>query len=371
MLYRWNKKELLANQQFYINKLKKDKNNEFYIDMINIYEDMINIKNNNNLLIDKNTNDNINDLIDDINDNYNDNMIPYINILLNSYKHISNYINIPKDYNININNNDYVNICSDFFKRMTPKDINKKYQLIMNSNTNFLNINYYNKDYFKGADFQGSTIIDELLKKKYISIFRRKELYDLVLLPHELFHYIFNDYDTTTIVDYNTILLTEIEGSFANILFSEYFYHRRLLNSKYDKEYFKNVFINQYSNNIINLVIRDNLIKSNNENKTFSLKRLNNVLDQKKIDIFKNIYELKHFIEIPEDIYITYSLSYLAALDLFYIYKKDQDKAFYLLQRIRNTIKENDLFKLFRDNNIKFMDNDYKNLKDYIKIKKI
>lgn len=67
-----------------------------------------------------------------------------------------------------------------------------------------------------------------------------------------------------------------------------------------------------------------------------------------------------------EDI-LTYSLSYLASLDLMEIYKKDPEFAFYLLERIRFVRKKSDVLKVFRKNHITFMDDGFENLKKYVK----
>ena len=69
----------------------------------------------------------------------------------------------------------------------------------------------------------------------------------------------------------------------------------------------------------------------------------------------------------PLEVNLKYSLGYLVAIDLYYIYKRDPELAFYLLKNLKFIKQENDIASMLRRNHITFMDDGYENLKKYIK----
>lgn len=77
--------------------------------------------------------------------------------------------------------------------------------------------------------------------------------------------------------------------------------------------------------------------------------------------------EILDYLVDPLDINIKYILGYLIGIDLYYIYEKDPEFAFYLLKNTRYMKCEDDVIGLLRRNHITFMDDEFENLKKYIK----
>ena len=97
------------------------------------------------------------------------------------------------------------------------------------------------------------------------------------------------------------------------------------------------------------------------------MNKLNKQLNYFQIDTINEEADIIDYLTTPLDVNIKYALSYLVAIDLYYIYLKDPEFAFYLLKNIRFIKQENDLFSLFRRNHITFMDDNYLNFKKYVK----
>ena len=303
---------------------------------------------------------NLNELIDEIIKSYTPHNLPFINVLLQSFFALSDYdTSMPETDNICVTTNqELVNITRDFFKKKTPKYIAKEFDNIL-AQGDIININYSKSD----SVYPGYTLYDYFLNKKYIFIGRSNHLYDLCILPHEAFHYIFRDRNVGLVGMFDTYYLTEVEGMFANILFGEYFKE----NTSPNNEYFNDYSIGLFRNNINDLVTRNTILDSLKKNKKIRLSKLNKYLGYFEVLPFKNEEELLPYLTMPEEDIIKYALSYLVALDLYYMYKKDPEEAFYALSCITYIKQTNNIFNLLKNNGITFMNDDYANLKKYIK----
>ena len=67
-----------------------------------------------------------------------------------------------------------------------------------------------------------------------------------------------------------------------------------------------------------------------------------------------------------QDYYVKYALSTLCAIDLFYLYDEDRNHTINTIKKIRNTRGIDDIIPLLKENNVSFMDDDYKNLKKFL-----
>lgn len=76
--------------------------------------------------------------------------------------------------------------------------------------------------------------------KRNIFIIRETTQYWIVL-PHELFHYIFNDYNVDQIYDTELFYSTEFEGMFANLLVNDY-----LKDSPDEYNFLNNYYLENY-----------------------------------------------------------------------------------------------------------------------------
>ena len=365
--YKWNFKELRdnRNQLVAIYNAASEEEKMNILPIIEIYNNMLIFarkkKENNEIFDDKFQGLSTMDLIYEVRHSYIEKNLSILDTLLQAYTTVNeNYIDDDNlDKKMICDNNQIINITKDYFKKMTPDDINKQFLNEINTNNNFLNFNYA-KDY---GDYGGVTIFDPILNKKYVSVSRANYLFDLVTLPHEMFHYLFNDTNVSAFGNYNTYYLTEVEGSFSNILFSEYFKE----NSEYKKLFFIKRFINNFQGEMDDLAIRNQLLDSIKNNKTIRLNKMNKFMCYYNINKFEKTEEINEYLETPQEIIMKYALSYLTALDLYYIYLNDRDFAFYLLKNIKFVKEEDDIINLLRRNHITFMDDGYENYKKYVK----
>lgn len=365
--YKWNFKELRDNRNkivaIYSESSEEEKKN--ILPIIEIYNNMLKFarkkQENNEVFDDSFQGLSTMDLIYEVRHSYIKKNLNILDILLQGYTTVNeNYIddNNP-DKKMICDNNQIINITKDYFKKMTPDDINKQFLNEINTNNSFLNFNYV-KDY---GEYGGVTIFDSLLNKKYINVSRANYLFDLITLPHEMFHYLFNDTNVSAFGNYNTYYLTEVEGSFSNILFGEYFKE----NSEYNKLFFIKRFINNFQGEMDDLAIRNQLLDSIKNNKTIRLNKMNKFMYYYNINKFEKTEEINEYLETPQEIVMKYALSYLTAIDLYYIYLKDKDFAFYLLKNIKFVKEDDDIINLLRRNHITFMDDEYENYKKYVK----
>ena len=369
MRYNWDLKELEANR-IILEKIYKNIDNdtlkEKLSNVINMYVNMIRIAKKNikgMQEFDRNYKDiSVDIIINDLLTTYNKNTIMYWDVILNSYFPIRNY-----EFNgnnvfrkIKTNNQELVDIAIDFFNEMTTPTIANKFQNILNDG-NRIQINYE-----KGSsNYGGLTLFENLLKNKYIYIRRENELLDLVLLPHEAFHYMFMGENNDIVGNYNTMYLNEVEGMFANILFTDYADKITENGSKYFKDYFNNT----YKLFVYDAVIRYAIIQSITNKRKIKFNKLNQFLETicPNPEHFEKEEQFIKYLDTPQDFTMTYTLSYLTAIDLYYKYLNDRDEAFYFLECIRNYKKTNQVFNLLNNNGITFMNDNYENLKRYIK----
>lgn len=366
MKYRWDLEKLRYRKRL-LEEISRHTDNVDIkcnaIEQMNIYNDMMKTSKKKSNSMDDLDNTysalSISELVEEVMASYTPHNLPYINVLLQSFFKI-NGIDIKKDDDIDLvaSNDELVEISKDFFNKKTPKNIAKEFDNIL-AQKDIINISYSRTN----ANYAGYTLYDYFLNKKYIFVGRSNKLYDLCILPHEAFHYIFRDRNVGLVGMYDTYYLSEVEGMFANILFGEYFKE----NTSPSNEYFDNYNISLFKNNISDLVTRNTILDSLRANKKIRLSKLNKYLNYFEVLPFENEDELIPYLTMPEEDVIKYALSFLVALDLYEMYKKDPDEAFYALSCITYIKQTNDVFTLLKNNNITFMKDDYKNLKKYIK----
>ena len=368
--YKWDYQELLDNCRS-LEKLqeveKNLENKELMIKFLENYKQMLKLIRLKNL----NKSTSINDKVILRNNDtsksfgvtvhyYSEDLISLMEPVLDSYsvvKDIKRPRNI-SNFMIHLPNSKLIDFTSLFFKKSGSSYIRYKYFDAF-SNPNFLNISYSNKL----DDARGFTLLDPFLRKKYVNLIRNNTLVDLAILPHEMFHYIINDYDSGIRCNEICDLLSEIDGGFADILYSQF--HEKY--SIYNKEFFKNHTIYSFCYQIGVLAIRILITNSLDEDGKINYNELNNRLKEHNIDIEINDDNYLLFLKDPDDYLMRYAIGFLVGLDIFYNYQEDKDEAINSLISIRNSKDSNDIIKLLRDNGVTFMDDGYKNLKKYLK----
>ncbi len=256
-------------------------------------------------------------------------------------------------------NEEIIKISDNFFRRKVPRYVYNDFKNILDSNKR-INIGYSKN----GFDNSGFTISDKYLNEKFINITRENTLDDIAVLPHEVFHYIFG-LRCKDFYYYNNgnSYLTEIEGSLADYIFADYF-KKIAVEEKYyfieDMKYKLNCAVTDLA---IRILLLDSLNKDTKElDHSKFLKLLND-----NLITCESIENLRENFRYNGKSILTYGLSHIVALDLYYIYLHDQDKCFYLLRNIIENLPYVETMKLLRDNEITFMDDGYVNLVRYMK----
>ena len=328
----------------------------------NLYESMLSIfhKNDNSL---EHFNDSLYEydlmnILDDPINFFTEDNLPFIDAVIGAFPTIiDNYQ--PDDYidgTIFYDDDNVVGIAEDFFKKMTLPWMQEEFNNIISINPSIINISY-NKN---KTDFSGVIFVDDVMDKKYIHVTRCNHLDDLCILPHEVFHYIFDKNDFS--IKYKSKFLNEVEGCLANILFSDYYQNNAIINNDYFNDHFKYAI----QTNIEDLSIRAGMLKFLELNPyiNINLKKFNKFLKPYGYN-FKTQEQLYSYLTIPSERRTKFSLSYLVALDLYYIYKDDPEKCFALLKEIKDIYTDdylNDLSKY----QITFMEDDYKSLEKFL-----
>lgn len=297
------------------------------------------------------------DIINDFMDNYGNTQKKLASLILDTYPIVKDFepqYNI--DYTIHMNNDELLNFTTDFFHTMTDLNTIKQYDYFFNNNLDSLHINSSKN---QTSDAYGQYFFNSVLRKKYTYIQRNNTLLDGFILPHELFHYLFNNFDVS---NNNLYYTTELEGSFANLLVAEY-----LSNYPDEKKFLNTYFLDDYLVNITSLLFGYSVIDNIKDN-DFNIDSFSEKMKEYGFNQKFSYSEIVNYLVEDADINITYSLSFLGALDLLKIYKKDKEKAFYILRKIRNQKRNCDIIKLFRNNGFTFMDDNYGNLKRYVKM---
>lgn len=367
--YQWNLYEIRKSLNYFKNLYTKETNEEIkpvINEFIGMYEDLLGLaikrKNQESIILDDTIKyKSINEIIEEQIIQYQINDPKILNIVLQSYMPFKTTYQKNVDLeNIPIvaTNEETMLITKDFIEEMVPNSYKKEISKALEV-PNAIQISYSKQ---KGC-YSGVTIIDPYFKKRYIHIERENMLTDLANLPHEAFHYSLMGCNCHLTDYWNTYYLNETEGSFANILFGDYFYQ----NSIKDKNYFNQYFLKMHYENITELVISYSLMEAINDKKHLRLNKFNKLLTGFGLSPFEKEEEILDHLNIPLNIYLKYALSYLVAIDLYYIYLRDPEFAFYLLKNIRFIIQENNIISLLRRNHITFMDDGYENSKKYIK----
>ena len=280
-------------------------------------------------------------------------------LLIDSYNIVEHYTSDNLATIVVCDNDTLISNTETFLREYTNEHIYGKYLKLRQENPNYLHITKLKS---VGSPCRGITFNDSIFRKKKIILFRDNTFMDLVSLPHELFHAVFNDYGCDKRASYQSYYASEIEGSLANLLATE-FYRESLPDiSKECEEH----FLLEYKQQLIQLIVGFSYLKSCNNS---------NNLRKNKFDKMLRYYGLKvngektlrsYMNDTCEEI-INYTLSYLASIDLLEIYKKDKEFALYLLRNVCYIQQDDDVLGIFRRNHITFMDDDYKNFREYVK----
>lgn len=212
-----------------------------------------------------------------------------------------------------INKKDSLELVDDFFYSLGNKTLLSEYIKIRDDE--LPNI-YLGKSHIVGENY-GLTIYDHLYDTSFSKINMSGTINDPITIAHEIMHMIFFN-----LFSYGKIFaLSEIEGAFSDYIFADFLQKKKIVNHssiQINYEYFY-------------------LIKENCR----TIRKANNYFDNKKI---------LSFISYKKDPYLDadYNLSYLAALDLFFVYLDDKKYAINELISLGNK-DVNTIYNLFNN----------------------
>ena len=227
---------------------------------------------------------------------------------------------------INFNNDELIEIVEEFIKQIPDKNLLKYFKEYFNPNNNFINIIYKK---YNIIDANGICISNFNNKKAYTCILRENSTIDILVVLHEFFHAYLRKEEIYNFQSQPNSIYAETEGYFANIL-ANYLSKKIIGKYMFDKVIygdFNNILVNSKYFKIIN-----NESTSSNDNLSF----IKEILDE--------------------------SFSYLSAIDLFYLYKIDPEKALFFIKKIPSLTGQNIRSELL-ENNITFLEDNCKNFK--------
>lgn len=282
-----------------------------------------------------------------------------VDLLIDTWPIIQNYSCSNLVDTVVCNNELLIQNTENFLRAYTNHHVYEKYAKLKKENPNYLHITKLTKGM---GSIRGITFIDGCLNKKKIILFRDNTFMDLVSLPHELFHAIFNDYDCYQTLGYQSSYTNEIEGSLANLLAADY-YRKDLpdISKQTDEQ-----FLFEYQNNIRQLIISFSYLTACNNCYSLRKNKFAKLLNMYGIEIPSD-GEIRDTLSQQCDSIINYSLSYLASIDLLAIYNADPEFALYLLGNICFIKKDDNVLNILRRNHITFMDDGFDNFKKYVK----
>lgn len=350
MEYKWNKLEIL---KIYNNLLKIAKNKDCFdkklYDSLKTYKYILNGYN----TIDIKSIFLKNDFNDPSISDY-DFLIKYLNSIdKHSLKISDKFIKVYPllfDYNSELNieykkikftYDEILEYCMDIYKSTDNKKI---HSFLINEIINKNNIINFKKSLDKSTF--GYYFYDSFNDLSYIDFNIHNNINDLITLPHEAMHM----YYRKTLCIKRSNMFKEVESNFMEFISKHYLIEHNI----YKKEVVKlDIDYNQVITEIcFNIFMANHLINTLDKDGNFNYDN-------------KCIFENRSMF-IGLDYNAMMINSYLSAIDLYRKYIIDKEKAFYNLDKLKYS-NETNLLKRMEDSEITFFEDDYHNLRSYLK----
>ncbi|MBE6147573.1 MAG: hypothetical protein E7168_04495 [Firmicutes bacterium] len=273
-------------------------------------------------------------------------------------KKLNGSIIITEPKRIFYTNDDLKDFVLDFFREMLNSEEQNNVFNIFEGNV--LNIQFTKENNLK---YSGVTFYDPVFKKHFVNLFRDNTILDLVTVIHEIFHVLYgnnsfkNDY-----YDNQIYFIEELEGSFANLLVSEYL--KRYFPSYEIYDSIDCYYLLEYLEKTLELFISYVALKSINNRNELRIPKINKSLKRENLALsFKTEQEILDYLRTPVYENVCYNLSYLASLDLFSVYKDDKEYGISLLKEVKSNSYQENIIEFLRSKSFSFMDDGYENLK--------
>jgi len=235
----------------------------------------------------------------------------------------------PEFTNLTITDAELIDKVRSLFEQLPVRSFLEKFDIFSDPTKHLLHIKYFQKLL---TDDSGLVFIDTKKHIPYGLISRCNNVQDIITTGHEIFHMIVRQQEQPFFAKSNRAIFGEVEGCFANLLFSD-----MLANQEFNND---EIFILNIKELIGILDIANTTFVAKNGfklmvNGQIDFDKLSPILKSKNIN--SRVTENNFAYYIDENYFeddLNHNISYLVALDLYELYKKDPEKALHHLLTI-------------------------------------
>ena len=221
-----------------------------------------------------------------------------------------------------LNDEQLIELTRTLFRQIPNLYFQEQFDNITNPNNNLLHIKYFRK--LMTEEF-GLTYIDTKDHIPYGLVARYNTIQDIITLAHEITHMIIRKFEEPMFVFSNKTTYTETEGYFINLLFSELLEKQGF--NKAELTNFDKIDLQAILSIVNDTFITISGIQLHDNQTSINFSKLRNHLKKYNIHTPINSQNFEGFLHEDFEKDINYAISYLAALDLYQIYKIDPEKA--------------------------------------------
>lgn len=267
---------------------------------------------------------------------------------------------------LKVSNDELVEITRELFKQIPSKQLYNDFLESVNPENMRLMFKYYKR---VPTDAYGLTFSNPEEKETYGLIARHNSLSDIITLAHEVGHMIIRKNEGHLFDETQRCIYTETEGLFMDLIFSDL-----LKRNKFNvKDEFQTTDLTTHIEYIHDVFTINAIDKYTDIFGKTNFKELRRELRSNRITIPVNKRNLDYFIIDEYTEFLNNSSSYLIALDLYYLYKKDPERAIDYFYKIPSLTGENP-YKDLEEIDATFHIDGYRNLnnqcKKLLKLKK-
>ena len=259
-----------------------------------------------------------------------------------------------------LENQTVIEMTKEIFSSFNDQKISQIVNEILDPNNHLLHITKGKETSIYETDYSGFSCRDYYNNIGYAIIYSNEKIRDLYTLVDELFHLIINDNKTPNSYFEDNFYVSEVEGSFADLLVTDYLINKGILIDEA-----RNVELINYSNSryfIRNLHLAHNFHNYFDKD-NFDVKRINQVLETKNLSYSIDREDMLNVVNsFTRD--LNYGFSFLVALDLFYKYKNGYNG---IINDMRDISNVKNIFIFLERYGVNFFNDGYKNLDSYQK----
>lgn len=279
--------------------------------------------------------------------------------IFQNFRMAAENLNVPE---LNLTNEELIAMSHDFFKWLPNKKYVSLVDKYLSKEEGILRIqNNETLHYYVGSTYP---FYFPYYQPFYL-IERENTINDFCTLNHEIAHGIYVSSDTNLSLNNHSQYLFELEGYHFDFLSRMFLKEKNIVSSKTLKilEYYEFLSAVETSTSFYVLSLAIVLFNSQKEIR----------IEEVNQQLIKNLFPLQidedtlceYLLEDPQDL-VTYTLSFLANLDLEKLYHLDKEFSFHEFEAIRYN-KTNNLEKNLTDHGITFIQDGYQNLQEKVK----